>query len=350
MKKSKVIVASLSLAMVLTACGAKNEANNANNAANNTAVESNQDSNVANGNLKLHRAYLAPHGEGAFARVIVATSGDKILGANIDEFQFLDKGAVELPNSDKEFGEGFAEGKVLSSKKMNDEIYSAMMAEKAGATKSIAENYEAIESFVAGKTIEEVEKVIKEAKDGEPVDAVSSATLVDTKGYLQAIVDTAKDDSLATVVDTEVNVENLTLEQAYTGNGKGQYFTDAVVLKDGDKIVAANIDELLFMEDGKGVPNSDKKFAEGYADKKAPLVSKKENSEAYSKNMKEYGQATKTMMENYKAIEEFAIGKTSEELVEVANSGKEGEPIDAVSSATLSGTSGLLKDLAEASK
>ena len=347
MKNSKLLVVALSSALLLTACG-KKEANNTQNTTNNTAVES----EVAEGKTKvdLHRAYLAPHGEGAFARVIVATSGDKILGANIDEFQFLGDDAVQLPNADKEFGQGYAEGKSLASKKENDELYSNMMKEKAGATKSIKENYEAIENFVAGKTIEEVEKVIKDAKDGEPVDAVSSATLADTKGYLQAIVDTAKQKTLASQPETDADLSNLKLAQAYAGNGDSRYVTDAVVLKDGDKIVATNIDELLFMENGEGVPNSDKDFGQGYKDAKSPLVSKKMNNDEYSKMMKEYAKSTKTMMENYEAIEDFTEGKTATELEDVASKGKEGEPIDAVSSATLSGTGGLLKDIAQAAK
>lgn len=347
MKKSKLLVVALSSALLLTACG-KKEVNNTANAENNTEIES----VVEEGKTKvdLHRAYLAPHGEGAFARVIVATSGDKIIAANIDEYQFLGDDAVQLPNADKEFGEGYADGKSLASKKENNEFYSNLMKEKAGSTKTIKENYEAIEEFVVGKTIEEIEKVIKEAKDNEPVDAVSSATLVDTKGYLQAIVDTAKDNEFVSSVQTESKLDDLKISQAYTGNGDSRYVTDAVVLKDGDKIVAANIDEFLFMEGGEGVPNSDKDFGQGFKDSKTPLVSKKVNDKEYSKMMKEYAKSTKTMMENYEAIEEFVQGKTADELLDIASKGKEGEAIDAVSSATLSGTGGLLKDIATAAK
>lgn len=349
MKKSKVLITTaLSCALLLSACGNK-EANNKKNATNNNAVvESTEEAKVDDGAIVLHRGYVSPHGDKSFGRIIVATSGDKIIATNIDEFQFLDAADVKLPNTDKEFGKGFADGKILASKRLNNELYSKTMAEKGGATKTLLENYEAIENFVKGKTIAEVEKVAKEAKPGEPVDAVSGATLADTVGYLNAIVETAKDTKLATTAPFEGNVEDLKLAQAYTSNGEDKYVTDAVVLKDQDKIVAANIDELFFMEKGIGVPNSDKAFAEGYKDAKTPLVSKKVNNEAYSKAMKENGKATKTIMENYKAIEDFAVGKTPDEIKKVVSEAKPGEAIDAVSGATLAGTGGLLTDITDA--
>ena len=63
------------------------------------------------------------------------------------------------------------------------------MKDKAGSTVSIADNYDAIEKFCVGKTIKELEDV---ANSENPVDAVSGATLVDTKGYLEAIIEVAK--------------------------------------------------------------------------------------------------------------------------------------------------------------
>lgn len=84
--------------------------------------------------------------------------GDKVVAANIDEFQFLQEG-TPVPNSDKEFGENYAEGKILASKKVNVEAYSKNMAEKGKATKSLKENYSVIEQYVVGKTIADLEKV-----------------------------------------------------------------------------------------------------------------------------------------------------------------------------------------------
>lgn len=65
------------------------------------------------------------------------------------------------------------------------------MKDKANATKSIMDNYRAITDFVTGKTIEEVQTVVDENEAGKPVDAISEATLVDTVGYLQMILDAA---------------------------------------------------------------------------------------------------------------------------------------------------------------
>src|SRR5699024_3827096 len=85
--------------------------------------------------LVLRRSLKAPHGEGAVARIAIVTDGDKIVDATIDEFQYFDEDSdfVALPNQDEDtdFKAGNAEGKILGSKIMNDEQYSAMMKEKA---------------------------------------------------------------------------------------------------------------------------------------------------------------------------------------------------------------------------
>ena len=74
-----------------------------------------------------------------------------------------------------------------------------MMTQKAGSTVALDANYDAIQSFVVGKTISELEDVV--AKGSEAVDAVSGATLVDTAGYISVIVDAAKNaqDSVLTL-------------------------------------------------------------------------------------------------------------------------------------------------------
>ncbi|QEN08996.1 hypothetical protein EXM22_13725 [Oceanispirochaeta crateris] len=140
----------------------------------------------------------APHGHYAFGTAVVVMSGDTIISANLDEFQF--QGAsddlIGVPNSfiegeENYFGKGFAEGQVLVSKKIDSAVYSKNMSEKAGATVPIADNYAAIEAFVVGKTIAEIEGVAnQDAK--KVVDAVSGATLADTKGYLGMIIKAAK--------------------------------------------------------------------------------------------------------------------------------------------------------------
>ena len=60
-------------------------------------------------------------------------------------------------NSDASFGESYPEGKVLASKRVNTELYSKNMTDHAGSTVALADNYAAIEAYVTGKTIAELE-------------------------------------------------------------------------------------------------------------------------------------------------------------------------------------------------
>ena len=302
------------------------------------------------GKLVLRRSLKAPHGEGSFARVAVVTDGDKIVDASIDEFQYFDADSdfVGLPNQDEdtEFKAGNAEGKILGSKVENSDQYSALMKEKAGSTVSIADNYKAIQNFVKGKTIEELKEVVAGAEDGKAIDAVTGATLVDTKGYLEALIETAEGRDNVTIFEA-ANADDIKVQQIFGTAGNKNAVTDTFVVLEGDKIIAANIDEYQYME-GKGVPNSDKKFGENFADKEKVLASKIENNEAYSGQMKEYAKATKTLKESLKAIEEFVVGKTAEEIKEVIDSNEAGKPVDAISGATLTSTVGYLEEIYKA--
>ena len=302
------------------------------------------------GKLVLRRSLKAPHGEGSFARVAVVTDGDKIVDASIDEFQYFDADSdfVGLPNQDEdtEFKAGNAEGKILGSKVENSDQYSALMKEKAGSTVSIADNYKAIQNFVKGKTIEELKEVVAGAEDGKAIDAVTGATLVDTKGYLEAIIETAEGRDNVTIFEA-ANADDIKVQQLFGTAGNKNAVTDTFVVLEGDKIIAANIDEYQYME-GKGVPNSDKKFGENFADKEKVLASKIENNEAYSGQMKEYAKATKTLKESLNAIQEFVVGKTPEEIKEVIDSSEAGKPVDAISGATLTSTVGYLEEIYKA--
>lgn len=302
------------------------------------------------GKLVLRRSLKAPHGEGSFARVAVVTDGDKIVDASIDEFQYFDADSdfVGLPNQDEdtEFKAGNAEGKILGSKVENSDQYSALMKEKAESTVSIADNYKAIQNFVKGKTIEELKEVVSGAEDGKAIDAVTGATLVDTKGYLEAIIETAEGRDNVTIFEA-ANADDIKVQQIFGTAGNKNAVTDTFVVLEGDKIIAANIDEYQYME-GKGVPNSDKKFGENFADKEKVLASKLENNEAYSGQMKEYAKATKTLKESLNAIEEFVVGKTAEEIKEVIDSNEAGKPVDAISGATLTSTVGYLEEIYKA--
>ena len=63
---------------------------------------------------------------------------------------------------------------------------------KAGSTVTILDNFIAIEKFAEGMTIAELEGVLASYSATELVDTVTGATLVDTQGYLTAILEAAK--------------------------------------------------------------------------------------------------------------------------------------------------------------
>ena len=174
----------------------------AKNAQTTQAVEFNGSSE----DLKLNVVYGAAHGTKCFTSGAVATAGDTIVLSYIDEFQFAGSDAggavlgftnvfvaitmcMSVPNSDSDFGAGYAEGKVLMSKRVNADYYSKMMAEKAGSTVSLDANYDAIQNHVNGMSIADAEAL---SKDEKAVDAVSGATLMDTAGYVGVLVDAAK--------------------------------------------------------------------------------------------------------------------------------------------------------------
>ncbi len=155
-------------------------------------VESPDAAVVAASDIKIGQVLYAAHGTKCFAVLTVAVQDDVIVAAYIDEFQFMDAAtAIGVPNSDQGFGESFPEGKVLASKRVNSELYSASMA-KAGSTVALADNYAAIEAYVTGMTIAELEAAIADKTAEEMVDAVSGATLADTLGYLQGLLAAAK--------------------------------------------------------------------------------------------------------------------------------------------------------------
>ncbi len=146
------------------------------------------------GDLKFGQVQYAAHGTKSFAVTSVVMSGDKISVAHIDEFQVMAKAStVGVPNSDQDFGLAFADQEMqLVSKRVNNDTYSANMKEKGGSTVTLVKNYEAIETFAEGKTIADLEAAIDGKSATEVVDAVSGATLVDTTGYLQSIIEAAK--------------------------------------------------------------------------------------------------------------------------------------------------------------
>ena len=126
-------------------------------------------------------------------------------------------------------------------------------------------------------------------------------------------------------------------------------FAVITVAMEGDKIVAAYIDEYQVGTGMTGVPNSENGFG-GFSDGKV-LYSKRANSEAYSAAMAGAG-STVALADNYAYIEAYAAGMTITEL-ETAIAGFGGEAtaaVDAVSGATLVDTLGYLQGILAAAK
>ncbi|MCI7239685.1 MAG: peptidoglycan-binding protein [Anaerococcus sp.] len=308
------------------------------------------DAETAEGNVILHRGYPTEENGRSISRIVVATSGDKIVAASINEYQYDDKdGDYEgVKNSDGGFGEGTAEGKVLISKLDNEETYSAKMKE-AGSPTSLAETYKGIEDFAVGKTIEELETYLNETEDQEIIDAISSATFHSTPTLLKQIVEVAKDDAIKTVGFAE-NPEAITLKSATAAPHGDKSFADVVVAMEGDKIVAASFDEFQYMADAQGLAEGDSGFVEGFADSSNVLASKIENNEQYSKNMKEKAEATTEIKANFEAIQNFVAGKTVAEVEEALGNVGEDGTVDGVTGATLVDTAGYLQAIVDTAK
>lgn len=254
-----------------------------------------------------------------------------------------------VPNNDGAFAEGYEDDSTLISKVENDEDYSAMMEENAGATMTLGEGYQAISDFAVSKTISEVEDAISELngldEDQAISDVVSGATLVDTAGYLQAIVDVANDGYGVEATDSISDAEFSYSLQAPHGD---KSFAIVSTLTSDDTILAAVQDEFQFLgeEEFTGVPNSDDEFGEVYADESV-LASKVENDEGYSAMMEESADAEYTYVDNMQAILDFAQGKTVSELEEAVSElegqGEDDAIADVVSGATFVDTVGYLQ-------
>lgn len=126
---------------------------------------------------------------------------------------------------------------------------------------------------------------------------------------------------------------------AHRDNGFGQA---VVALSEGGTIIGSSVDEYEFVDASAegfvGVPNSDAAFAEGYASGKM-LISKLDNNDAYSANMKAKNNATQTWGASIDAVTESVVGKKAEKV----------SATDAVSGATLVDTAkyvGLIVDAA----
>lgn len=298
--------------------------------------------------LQIGKVEYAAHGANAFTVATVVVSGDKVLAAFIDEYQFMSKATSKgVPNSDAGLADYFKEGMVLGSKRVNAETYSANMATKGGSTVTIDKNFDAIQEFVKDKKISELEELIKKTPE-EVTEAVTGATLADSQGYITAIIEAAKAAQKNEKISYKGDVKKLTLNQVDGAPHGTKSFAITSVLTDGKKAVAVMFDEYQFMAAATttGVPNSDAglvaNIKEGFV-----LGSKLANAESYSKSMKEKGGATQTLDANFKAIRDFAITQTAEELTTLLAK-DDAAVTEAVTGATLADTKGYLNTILEA--
>ena len=337
------LAASLGLGgLALSAQANADEASAAKDTAAGSAASEAEVDTVSGASIFLFRNYAAAHGDKSFAQVGVAVTSDYVIRAvNIDEYQFLDagEGVVGVPNSRGAFGENFPEGKVLASKRDNNDFYSAHMAEADGATQPWLTSITAIEQFALGKTVDELADIAQQGIDGTiGIDTVSGATLADTFGYLKAVAESvrSKDDPLqieaAGVYNGDPDTLQIGKKNAAAHGDKS--FTNALTLVQPDgTICAALVDDFQYMdaEGSEGVPNSDGGLGENFPEAKV-LGSKWINNAAYSAHMAEAGGATQEWKASVKAIDAYALGKQAGELVNVS--------VDAVSGATLADTTG----------
>lgn len=307
------------------------------------------DESSMEGNVVLHRAY-PDEASRSFTNIVVATSGDKIVNAFIDEYQYFDEAEnyQGVPNSDKEFGQGAKEGKVLASKIENKQPYSESM-KQAGGKASLMDNYNAVTDFVKGKTITELEEFLDENDDEKIIDSLSGATFKSTPSLLRYVVDASKDDSYVIEGNAD-NPEDIELRYALGAPHGDKSFANAVIAVEGDKIIAASIDEYQYIEEGITKQGEDSDFAKDYADSKTVLASKLENNDLYSDLMKEKAKSTTSIKDNFEAIENFVAGKTIDEVKETISNAKEGEAIETVSGATLVDTAGYLQLIVDAAE
>jgi len=151
-------------------------------------------SSAASAPLKVGRVEAAAHGTKCFTVAVAVVQNGTIVAASLDDYQFLGSDVAKgVPNSDADFGQNYKDpNMVLASKKSNAKYYSEHMKEEANSTISYDKNMAAVEKYATGKTIKELEATLTKKSKSQMVDAVSGATLVDTKGYLTAILNAAK--------------------------------------------------------------------------------------------------------------------------------------------------------------
>ena len=141
--------------------------------------------------VKIGQAYFGAHNNGVTVATVVLVDG-VIVDALIDEVYATapNDAYVALPNLGN-VAEGAA---IMISKRENNAVYSENMMARA-ATQELATSYDAIQAFVIGKTVAELEEAVSAYtadNKAEFVDVVSGSTLTDTLNYTLALLEAAR--------------------------------------------------------------------------------------------------------------------------------------------------------------
>jgi len=306
--------------------------------------------------LRFGRVDYAAHGTKSFAVTDVVLADDKIIAVYIDEYQFLSTETFEVTPNGELMVKGISEEATiaLASKRLNNEAYSANMKNNGGASQDLASGYKAIEDYVTGKTITELEAAIngKTAEEVVSEGLVSGATLQDTLGYIESVIASAKAAQKTDGVTYTGDTTKLKLGRIdYAAHGTKAFAITSVVT-DGTNIILAYIDEIQFMAANSvtAVANSAAMVSAVSQDATVAIAFKRVNNVFYSNNMANSGGATKELAEGYAAIEAYVAGKTISE-VETAVDGKTTEDLlndEIVSGSTLADTSNYILSIVKA--
>jgi hypothetical protein len=128
-------------------------------------------------------------GPDAFTVTATVTDGSKVITALVDDICFMSGADVKgMPNSNSDLAHGCANGQKLASRRENTELYKAVMEEKTGEARSIADSFSAIRKAVSGKSIEDVKALAQK----DDVAETTGVYLPETGAYLAEIAEAAE--------------------------------------------------------------------------------------------------------------------------------------------------------------
>lgn len=300
-------------------------------------------------NIKMGRSDSSAHGTKSFALTTVAIEEDTVIAVYLDEYQYLEKGSANAVANSEGMSSNVVDGSVLASKRVNNQLYSANMAKHSSASNDILSGYASIEKYVKGKTIEEIERLICQDTVPEAGDEqiIAGCTLEDVQGYLQAIIDAANEAKKNSSIKYTGEVSNLIIKTADYPAHSSQSFAVTSVLTDGEVIVSSYIDEYQYLDSTTAIPLANYEGMSTNMTKGVVLASKRINNEMYSELMKTHGGSTNSLIDGYKAIENYVNGKTLKELEVSIHNKKAEEVVDEhlVSGCTLVDTLGYIESV-----